>query len=81
MDRWTGLGEDGGTQQGKGREEAGRGQPEAGRDPQQIRLLGFGHEQQRKGGTVVRDGGQKLSSGEYRREVNGLGIVEGGVLS
>lgn len=81
MDRWTGLGEDGSTQQGKGREEAGKGQPNAGWDPQQIRLLGLGREQQGKGGMVVRDRGQKLSSGEYRREENGLGIVEGGVLS
>lgn len=64
------------------RERAGRKQAEDSPTPGGIHSrYGFGHEQQRKGGTVVRDGGQKLSSGEYRREVNGLGIVEGGVQS
>lgn len=40
MNRSTGVGGDGGKQQGKGREEVDRGQPYAGRIPQQMRLLG-----------------------------------------
>lgn len=40
MNQSTGVGGDGGKQQGKGREEVDRGQPYARRIPQQMRPLG-----------------------------------------
>lgn len=81
MDRWTGVGGDGGTHQGKGREEAGRGQPNTGRAPQQMRLLGCGREQQRRKGGMVGGRSRELSSGEQRQEENGMGTGQGRVPS
>lgn len=68
MDRWTGVGGDGGAHQGKGREEAGRGRPQAGRAPQHVRLLGCGREQQRKAGMEGRGVGLRGGGGGAEAE-------------